>query len=370
MADERVGSAHEDAGMLGRFGSIAVFLVAVAVVDPHADDLLGRRNGRQEDDVLQRVVGRTARRYLPGDRQRPAFEQLAQTGELGTELAAEIDDASTDHGAVPRRAAPCEREELHVFASATASRLWTCSWRLFFFQLISGSISWISRETPSGERSNTPSRNLQTAPKTSSPTRRRVARSRPCAIRRTTWTNPLSGCPSAMRKQDRSAARVRVPPMGKTPVRRAAWWTQSIKSCGPSRVRRLAEYSTTICGIASSSVRASQGALDFPGRDLGDADDRGQAPVREARREGRDAHRGCGLSLRVPDRDADARDLLHDVTLGKGVLPRPRLLDLPPDARGAHGLEPGEVLGVRPENLIDVGIRQGRQQGEAPRADA
>src|SRR5262245_49029587 len=132
MADERVGSAHEDAGMLLLFGSIAVFLIAVAVVDPHADDLLGRWNGRQEDDLLQRVDGGAAHGDFRGDGQSPALEQLAQAGELATQLAAEIDDASADQGPVPRRAAPCEREELHAFVSATApGRLWTYSWRLF-----------------------------------------------------------------------------------------------------------------------------------------------------------------------------------------------------------------------------------------------
>src|SRR5437016_4749427 len=143
-----------------------------------------------------------------------------------------------------------------------------------------------------------------------------------------------------------------------------------MRSSGTIRPRRLAEYSTTMCGMPSASVRASQRALDFPGRDLGHPDDRGQPTVPEAGRERRHAHRGHRLPSRVPDGDADSRDFLDHVAFGEGVLPRSRLLHLAPDARRAHRLEPGELLRVRLEDLVDLDIRQRGEKGEAARADA
>src|SRR3989440_4069754 len=125
-----------------------------------------------------------------------------------------------------------------------------------------------------------------------------------------------------------------------------------------------------MCGMPSASVRASQRALDFPGRDLGHPDDRGQPTVPEAGRERRHAHRGHRLPSRVPDGDAHSRDFLHHVAFGEGVLPRSRLLDLAPDARCAHRFEPGKLEYVGLEYLIHLGVRQRGEKGEAARADA
>src|SRR3989442_13025602 len=143
-----------------------------------------------------------------------------------------------------------------------------------------------------------------------------------------------------------------------------------MRSCGTIRPRKLAEYSTTMCGMPSASVRASQRALDFPGRDLGHPDDRCQPTVPEAGRERRHAHRGHRLPSRVPDGDADSRDFLDHVAFGESVLPRSRLLHLAPDARCAHRLEPRKLLRVRLEDLVNLDIGQRGEKGEAARADA
>src|SRR5713101_1922866 len=105
--------------------------------------------------------------------------------------------------------------------------------------------------------------------------------------------------------------------MGNTPVRSTASWTHSTRFSGPICRRMLAEYSTMMWGMSSSSVRISQGALDFPGRRLGHANQRGLPPVFEAGRNGRHAHRGDGMPSWVLDRDTDARDFLDHMALGE-----------------------------------------------------
>src|SRR5216684_2488733 len=107
--------------------------------------------------------------------------------------------------------------------------------------------------------------------------------------------------------------------------------------------------------MSSSSVRAWQRALDFTGRRLGHPDERSQPPVFEAGRDARNAHRGDWTLSRFPDH----------VALGEGVLARPSLLDFAPDPRGTHALEPGKVLGICLQNLLDFDIRQRSEQGEA-----
>src|SRR5712692_10449746 len=121
MPDQRVGGTHEDARALRGLASVAVLLVAVAVVDPHADDLLRRRNRRKEDDLLQTVVRWTARRDLRGDRQGALLEERAQAGELGPQPAAQIHDPGPRQHAVALRAAGCEREQLHALVSPAPS---------------------------------------------------------------------------------------------------------------------------------------------------------------------------------------------------------------------------------------------------------
>jgi hypothetical protein len=83
VANEGVGSAHEDAGVSRPLRSISVFLVAVTVVDPHTDDFLWLRDGREEDDLVERVVRRIARRSLRGAAQAVLLEQVAQARILG-----------------------------------------------------------------------------------------------------------------------------------------------------------------------------------------------------------------------------------------------------------------------------------------------
>src|SRR5215469_13630689 len=158
--------------------------------------------------------------------------------------------------------------------------------------------------------------------------------------------------------------------MGNTPVRNAARWTHSTKLSGPIRSRMLAEYSTMMCGMCSSSVRVSQCALDFPRRRLGHPNQCSLPPVFEAGRDGRHAHSSDGMPLRIPDRDPDARDFLEDVTLSEGILSDPRLLYLAPNARSTYSLERGEAVGVYLQNLLDLVIRKRSEQSEAPRANA
>src|SRR6516225_6947058 len=99
----------------------------------------------------------------------------------------------------------------------------------------------------------------------------------------------------------------------------------STNFCGPIRSRRLAEYSTMMCGMLLTSFGISKGALDFPRRPLGHPNQRRLSPVFEARRDARHTHRRDRMPLRIPDHHADARDLLDDVALGERVLANPHL---------------------------------------------
>src|SRR5215831_8474258 len=99
--------------------------------------------------------------------------------------------------------------------------------------------------------------------------------------------------------------------MGNTPVRSAASWTHWTSFSGPSWSRMLAEYSTMMCGMSSSSVCVAHGSLDLPRGSLRHPNQRSLAPVFEAGRDGCHAHRSNGMPLGVFDWDADARDLLH-----------------------------------------------------------
>src|SRR5215471_11210436 len=77
VTHQRVASAHEDAGIARPLGSVAVLLVPVAIVDPHADNLLRRGHGRQENNLIQRVVRRVTRRDLCCSLQPISLEQVA-----------------------------------------------------------------------------------------------------------------------------------------------------------------------------------------------------------------------------------------------------------------------------------------------------
>src|SRR5260370_33460104 len=115
-------------------------------------------------------------------------------------------------------------------------------------------------------------------------------------------------------------------------------------------------------GMSSSSVRISQGALDFPRRRLRHPNQRGLPPVFEAGRDGCHAHRADRMPSWVPDRDTDARDFLDHVALSEGVLARSRQLDLAADARSTHRFEWGKADGVDLQNLLHLAVRQRTEQ--------
>src|SRR5215813_13992883 len=58
------------------------------------------------------------------------------------------------------------------------------------------------------------------------------------------------------------------------------------------------------------------------------------------------------------------------MALGDRIFASPRLLDLAPNAGSPHRLEPSEPIGVELENLLDLAVRQHREQGETAGSDA